>query len=139
MKGYSPTRFFLLLLLGFILSPTPYGRAETLTPLALKTGYGVMAGTWQRTDGNYTLKISDVQASGQARVEYFNPSPIHIATAKISTQKDYTKLFIRFQDENYEGSTYTLYYYAAKDALAGFYYQAPLKQRFEVVFLRKSK
>lgn len=139
MKGSSPTRFFLLLLLGFILYPTPYGSAEALTPLALKTNYGVMAGTWQRTDGSYTIKISDVQASGQARVEYFNPSPIHIAAANISTQKDYTRLFIRFQDKNYEGSTYTLYYYAAKDALAGFYYQAPLKRKFEVVFFRKNK
>jgi hypothetical protein len=38
-------------------------------------------------------------------------------------------------DQGYPGSTYTLYYYAEKDALAGFYYQAHLKQTFEVVFM----
>jgi hypothetical protein len=39
----------------------------------------------------------------------------------------------------YPGSTYELYYYAEKDALAGFYYQAAMRQIFEVVFFRKSK
>jgi hypothetical protein len=46
-------------------------------------------------------------------------------------------LFIKLQDEGYPGSIYTLYYYAEKDALAGFYYQAAMQQTFEVVFIRK--
>ncbi len=131
--------FIFLLLSGIFFSPAVYCIAETVPPLALKTDYSVIAGTWQRTDGGYIIKVSRVQADGRAKVEYFNPKPIHIAEAKISTQKDYIKLFIRFQDENYTGSTYKLYYYAEKDALVGFYYQATMKQRFEVVFLRKSK
>jgi hypothetical protein len=51
--------------------------------------------------------------------------------------KGLIKLFIKLQDKGYQGSTYTLYYYAEKDALAGFYYQANMDQTFEVVFLRK--
>ena len=31
----------------------------------------------------------------------------------------------------------SIYYHAEKDALAGFYYQAKIKQTFEVVFIRK--
>jgi hypothetical protein len=45
------------------------------------------------------------------------------------------KAFFKLMDQGYPGSTYTLYYYAEKDALAGFYYQAHLKQTFEVVFM----
>ncbi len=94
-------------------------------------------GEWQRTDGGYLININDVQPDGQAKVEYFNPSPIHIAQAAISTQKDFLKLFIKFQDKGYEGSTYTLFYYAEKDALVGFYYQAVMDKTFEVIFTRK--
>jgi hypothetical protein len=41
------------------------------------------------------------------------------------------------QDKGYTGSTYTLYYYAEKDALAGFYYQAAMDQTFKVAVFRK--
>jgi len=47
------------------------------------------------------------------------------------------KLFIKLQDKGYPGSTYTLYYYPEKDAMAGFYYQAAVGQTYEVVFWRK--
>ena len=104
-----------------------------------KTDYGIIAGEWQRTDGNYLIKVSNVQADGQATVEYFNPRTIHVAEAAISTEKELIKLFIRFQDKDYEGSTYKLYYYAEKDALAGFYYQAVMNKTYQVIFLRKSK
>jgi len=74
---------------------------------------------------------------GQTDVKYFNPDEINIAEANVSLWKGLVKLFIKLQDEGYPGSTYTLYYYEDKDALAGFYYQAVLDQTFEVVFLRK--
>lgn len=99
--------------------------------------YAVIAGEWQRTDGGYVIKVSDVQPDGHAMVEYFNPNPIYVAQAAISTRKQLIKLYIRFQDKGYEGSNYTLYYYAEKDALVGFYYQAPMDRTFDVIFLRK--
>jgi len=52
-------------------------------------------------------------------------------------QNSLLKLFIKFQDKDYEGSTYTLYYIAEKDALMGYYYQAFMDRTYEVVFLRK--
>ena len=87
MKSSHWIIFFLLLLLGFTFSPAGYCDTETMTPLAVKTDYGIMAGTWQRLDGGYIIKISEVQANGRATIEYFNPRPIHIAKANISTQK----------------------------------------------------
>jgi hypothetical protein len=101
--------------------------------------FNIIAGEWQRTDGNYLIKVSDVKADGQATVGYFNPHSIHVAKAALSTQKDLIKLFIKFQDKGYEGSTYTLYYYAQKDSLLGFYYQAGTDKTYEVVFSRKAQ
>jgi len=100
--------------------------------------YSVLEGMWQRTDGGYLVKVSNVQADGRAKVEYFNPKPIHVEQAAISTQKNLVKLFVQLQDTAYEGSTYTLYYYAEKDALAGFYYQATLDRTYEVIFMRRA-
>jgi hypothetical protein len=101
--------------------------------------FNIVAGEWQRSDGNYLIKVSDVQADGRATVKYFNPRPIHVETAAISTQESLIKLFIKFQDKGYEGSTYTLYYYLEKDALVGFYYQAVMDKTYEVFFLRKAR
>jgi hypothetical protein len=41
------------------------------------------------------------------------------------------------QSAGADGSTYRLYYFAKKDALVGFYYQAVIDKTFEVIFLRK--
>ncbi len=99
--------------------------------------FAVMAGEWQRTDGNYLIKVSDVQANGQATVQYFNPRPIHVAKAAISPHKGFIQLSIKFQDKGYEGSTYLLYYYAKEDSLAGYYYQAKMNRTYKVVFIRR--
>jgi len=128
---------FFLLLSGFFLSFLPSAFAEKDAASVLKPDYGVIAGEWQRTDGSYLVKVSNVQADGGVTVEYFNPKPIHVAEASISRQKGLIKLFIKFQDKGYEGSTYTLYYYAEKDALAGFYYQAVMDRTYQVIFMRK--
>ncbi|MBT4090202.1 MAG: hypothetical protein HOE30_17090, partial [Deltaproteobacteria bacterium] len=99
--------------------------------------FAVMAGEWQRTDGSYLIKVSEVQANGQATVQYFNPRPIHVAKAAISTHKGFIQLSIEFQDKGYEGSTYLLYYYAEEDSLAGYYYQAKMNRTYKVIFIRK--
>ncbi len=129
----------LLFFIGFFLFIPGSVCADEVEPSIAKTGYGIIEGYWQRTDGNYLIKVSDVQAKGQATAQYFNPRSIHVATAAISTEKELIKLFITFQDKGYEGSTYRLYYFAEKDALLGFYYQAPMDKTYEVVFLRKTQ
>ena len=105
---------------------------------AERPDFRVIVGEWVRPDGGYVVHVRDVNPDGSVDAGYFNPNKIHIAEARVSLSKGLIKLFIKLQDKGYPGSTYTLYYYAEKDALAGFYYQAAMQQTFEVVFLRKS-
>ena len=97
----------------------------------------IIIGEWVRSDGGYTVRVRDVNPDGSVDAGYFNPNKINIAEANVSLWKGLVKLFIKLQDKGYPGSTYTLYYYADKNALAGFYYQAEMGKTFEVVFLRK--
>ncbi len=129
---------FFLFLAGLFLSSLQPIFAGDAAQTDMKIDYGIIAGEWKRIDGGYVVKVKDVKADGQAVVSYFNPKPIHVAEATISTEQSLIKLFIKFQDKNYEGSTYRLYYYAQKDALVGFYYQAAMDRTYEVIFLRKA-
>lgn len=99
--------------------------------------FKVLIGEWVRPDGGYILRVKEIRPDGSIDICYFNPKEINIAEANVSEWKGLVKLFIKFQDEGYPGSKYTLYYYPEKDALAGFYYQATMGKTFEVVFLRK--
>ena len=96
-------------------------------------------GEWVRPDGGYILRVQDIKSDGSVDAGYFNPNKINVAEANVSAWKGRNKLFIKLEDKGYPGSTYTLYYYPEKDALAGFYYQAAIKQTFEVVFVRKEE
>lgn len=99
--------------------------------------FKVLIGEWVRPDGGYIIRLKDIKPDGLIDISYYNPKEINIAEANVSEWKGMKKLFFKLKDQSYPGSTYTLYYYAEKDALAGFYYQANLKQTFEVVFMRK--
>lgn len=138
MKNYLKAICLSLLLAGCLLSPPQslFAAEKTAVPV-VQQDYTVLGGEWLRTDGSYLVKVSDVQTDGKAVVEYFNPKPIHVEQSAISNQKGLIKLFIQLQDTGYEGSTYTLYYYAEKDALAGFYYQATMDRTYKVIFMRK--
>ncbi|MBU0961457.1 MAG: hypothetical protein KKD01_01745 [Proteobacteria bacterium] len=138
MNSLRQIFYFLLLFIAISLTILQPLSAESVPATAVKHDYTILDGAWQRTDGGYLITISDIQTDGRATVKYFNPNPIHIAQAAISTQKTLIKLFIQFQDKGYEGSTYNLYYYAEKDALVGFYYQAVMDKTFEVIFSRKT-
>ena len=104
-----------------------------------KPDFKVIIGEWIRTDGGYVIHVRGIKPDGSVDAGYYNPREINIAEANVSLWKGLVKLFIKLQDKGYPGSTYKLYYYAKKDALVGFYYQAQLKQTFEVVFTRKPK
>ncbi len=97
----------------------------------------VIIGEWVRSDGGYIIRVRSIDIDSSVDAGFFNPGKINIAEANVSVWKGLVKLFIKLQDKGYPGSTYTLYYYAEKDALAGFYYQAAIGQTFKVVFLRK--
>jgi hypothetical protein len=99
--------------------------------------FKIFIGEWVRTDGGYIIRVRDIKPDGSVDAEYFNPDKINVEEANVSEWKGLSKLYIKLQDEGYPGSTYTLYYYAEKNALAGFYYQAAIDQTFKVVFLIK--
>ena len=97
----------------------------------------VIIGEWVRPDGGYILKITGVEADGKVDAGYFNPRSINVSQAKVTADGGSQRLFIELKDKGYPGSTYNLIYNADRDALVGIYYQAVMKQSFEVVFVRK--
>ena len=124
--------FLVILLASMIFIPA----AKTATSAA-QPEFNVIIGEWVRYDGDYTIRVREIKYDGSADLGYFNPGEIHVAESSVSLQKGLVKLFVKLQDRGYPGSTYELYYYAEKDALAGFYHQAAMRQTFEVIFFRK--
>jgi hypothetical protein len=67
---------------------------------------------------------------------YFNPQPINVAKAEALQGGGTVSVFIELRDVNYPGSTYNLTYDPANDSLKGIYFQAAIKQTFDVYFIR---
>ena len=95
-----------------------------------------LVGSWVRPDGGYKLVVKSVAADGQAVVEYFNPSPIHVSEAHATIKDGVPILDVKFDDVNYTGSTYHLTLSPDKKRLDGKYYQAVQKQTYEIFFER---
>ncbi len=101
------------------------------------TDFKVILGDWIRSDGGYLIRVREIRPDGSVDAEYFNPKKINVGEANVSTWKGSVKLFVKLEDRGYPGSTYTLYYFADKDVLAGHYYQAQMKKTYEVFFSRR--
>jgi hypothetical protein len=96
-----------------------------------------LSGKWLRPDGGYVLEIRSVDdASGKLEAAYLNPRPINVSKAQATRDGGSVKVFVELRDVNYPGSTYTLAYDPASDQLKGDYFQAALKQTFDVYFTR---
>ena len=95
-----------------------------------------LEGRWLRPDGGYVLEIRDVKSDGVCQAVYLNPRPIHVSRARADEDGSSWKLFVELSDVGYPGSTYTLQYDAATDAMNGIYYQAAQQMSFEVKFVR---
>ncbi len=100
------------------------------------SAFGKLKGRWLRPDGGYILEIRSVEPGGKMDAAYLNPRSIHVAKAEASREGKAVKVFIELRDVNYPGSTYTLEHDPATDQLKGIYYQALLRQEFEVFFER---
>jgi len=100
-------------------------------------GFGNLIGRWLRPDGGYIIEIRSISADGRMNAAYLNPRPINVARAGASWKNGSQEVFIELQDTGYPGSTYTLDYNPVQDAFTGVYFQATLKQAFEVVFVRQ--
>jgi hypothetical protein len=121
-------------------TPTPLDPPATNLPAVVaetKPDFRKLKGRWLRPDGGYIVDVRDVEESGRMDVAYFNPRPIHVARAEASRDGALMKVFVELQDVNYPGSTYTLTYDAATDRLAGNYFQALLRENFDVQFVRQ--
>ena len=101
-----------------------------------RSNFENLVGRWLRPDGGYVIEIRSVHKGGKIDAGYYNPRPINISQAKASHKGNAVKVFIELFDEMYPGSTYELTYDPQNDVFIGTYFQAALKQSFEVVFVR---
>lgn len=112
--------------------------AEATAPSAAKEiAVDVLKGRWVRPDGGYVIAIKGADAAGQLEAMYFNPNPLPFAKAQATRQGTRLHASFELQAGGYNGSTYELTYNPASDRLEGVYYQAVLKQRFDVNFVRR--
>ena len=134
-RRVSPTLFFLAVILipAAMLVVIAFLGSDRTPP-----DYKPLIGRWARTDGEYMLEIRKVSADGTVDAGYFNPRPIHVATARAEqvVGSDSLKLFVELQDVNYPGSKYNLTYDPQQDALRGTYFQAVEKSEGDVSFQR---
>ena len=93
-----------------------------------------LAGRWLRPDGGYILEISEIKEDGSIMAAYFNPKSINVAESYWQRQESRLQVFVKFDDVNYSGSTYTLEYLPGKNRLIGVYYQATMGKEFYVEF-----
>jgi hypothetical protein len=113
------------------------GRLAGTPPAAApKPTFEKLTGRWQRPDGGYILEVRSVEPGGRMDAAYFNPQPINVSKAEALQGGGTVGIFIELRDVNYPGSTYTLTYDPANDSLKGIYFQAALKQTFDVYFIR---
>jgi hypothetical protein len=95
-----------------------------------------LAGQWLRPDGGYVLQLTNIRDDGGLKANYFNPNPINVHRAKWGYKDRMVNLFVELRDVNYPGSIYRLRYDGKADRLKGTYFQALLRQTFDVEFVR---
>ena len=105
--------------------------------VATRISVDVLKGAWVRPDGGYTIAIKSIDANGRIDATYFNPSSLPFAKAQALPEGSTLRVFFELQAGGYAGSTYELTYDTASDRLNGTYYQAVVKQKFDVTFHRK--
>jgi hypothetical protein len=96
-----------------------------------------LKGRWVRPDGGYVLEIRAVDTRGTIDAVYLNPRPIDVARAEATRDGSTLKVVVQLNAPNYPGSTYTLTHDPKGDLLKGTYFQAVMRQTFDVVFVRK--
>jgi hypothetical protein len=121
------------------LSLTSCGDEKTPPPdkPTVEVDPGKLVGNWLRPDGGYVIEILDVHDQGTLNARYLNPQPINIAQAEWKVEDNRIRIYIKFDDVNYPGSTYTLDYFPDRDQLIGAYFQATQQQTYYVEFIRQ--
>jgi hypothetical protein len=126
--------------IAFALHPASEGSAQTKKEGATETkdraGFDVLKGRWLRPDGGYIIHIRSIDGTGKMDAGYLNPRPINVFKAEATRESGKMKVLIELRDTGYPGSTYTLTYDPKEDVLRGVYFQAVMKQNFDVYFTR---
>jgi hypothetical protein len=102
-----------------------------------KSVHKELIGRWVRPDGGYTLLIKAVNGDGSIDAAYFNPNPINVSKAQVSTESGKINIFVEFRDVGYPGSYYTLVYDPDTDRLVGVYHHLVRKQNYDIYFVRE--
>ena len=111
--------------------------ARPATPVVQSASeFSSLVGRWVRPDGGYVVTIKSADAGGKLDAAYANPNPLPFSRAEARRDGDVIAVFLELRAGGYDGSTYTLTYDPVKDVLAGVYYQAVARQRFDVYFER---
>jgi len=117
-------------------STAPPAAKESVAQPEAKTEFESLKGRWLRPDGGYVIEIKDIDNRGQMVAAYFNPRPINVSRAEAALDGTTVKVFIELRDINYPGATYNLTYDPENDQLRGVYFQAALRQSFDIFFVR---
>jgi uncharacterized protein (DUF2147 family) len=115
----------------------PGASGTKATDVAAASGFDKLKGTWVRPDGGYRIVIGSVGADGRIEAMYFNPNQLPFAKAQASMSGKQLRMMFELRAGGYDGSTYDLAYDPASDRLQGVYYQAVIKQKFDVYFVRR--
>jgi len=99
--------------------------------------YKNLIGRWVRPDGGYVLHFKAVNDDRSIDAAYFNPNPINVSKAQVSTEPDKINIFVELQDIGYPGSFYTLVYDPERDRLVGVYHHLVRKQNYDIYFVRE--
>ena len=139
MTAFLPARLLVLALAlasgGIAVAQGP--AAATRPEASAKVDLGTLKGNWVRPDGGYRIEIKGVGTNGELDATYYNPNRLPFAKAQASLEGGTLRANFELQAGGYGGSTYDLTYDPASDRLKGIYYQAVVKQKFEVIFTRK--
>ena len=115
----------------------PAAPGVATSPAAKTPSFDTLNGTWVRPDGGYRIEIARVALDGQIVATYFNPNRLPFEKALATMEGATLRAAFELQAGGYVGSTYDLTYDLASDRLKGIYYQAVMKQKFDVYFVRK--
>ena len=129
----------MIFFIAFTFTLTSCGNEKTPPPDIPKVEVdpGKLTGRWLRPDGGYIIEILNVHDEGTLEAAYYNPNPINIARAEWKVEDNRLRIYIKFDDVNYPGSTYTLDYFPDRDLLIGAYFQAVQQQSYYVEFIRQ--
>jgi hypothetical protein len=117
--------------------PAPETKGPAVPSVVRKISLDILKGTWIRPDGGYRIVVSNVGPNGQLEAMYFNPTELPFAKAQATLVGGSLRAAFELRAGGYNGSTYDLTYDPASDQLKGIYYQAVMKQKFDVYFVRK--